>query len=55
VDYSGTGQPISVTLTNTGAMWDTGNGGPYPTVIAGGTGFLNNGGTDNGLIIRALS
>lgn len=55
VDYSGTGQPISVTLTNTGATWDTGNGGPYPTVIAGGTGFLNNGGTDNGLILRALS
>ena len=53
VNYAGTG--VSVTLTNTGATWDTGNGGPYPTVIAGGTGFLSNGGTQNALILRALS
>jgi len=55
VDYSGTGQPVSVTIFNSGATWDTANGGPYPTVATGGTGFLNNGGTDNGLILRALS
>jgi len=55
VDYSGSGQPVSVTIFNSGATWDTANGGPYPTVATGGTGFLNNGGTDNGLIIRALS
>ena len=53
VNYAGDG--VAVTLMNTGATWDTGNGGPYPTVVPGGTGFLNNGGTQNALIIRALS
>ena len=48
VDYSSTGQNISVTLANTGATW---NGG-YPQVAAGGAGFVNGGTTDNGLILQ---
>jgi hypothetical protein len=48
VDYSSTGQDISVTLANTGATWNTG----YPQVAAGGTGFVNGGTTSNGLILQ---
>ena len=48
VDYSSTGQNISVTIANTGATW---NGG-YPQVAAGGTGFVNGGTTNNGLIVQ---
>lgn len=48
VDYSSTGQDISVSIANTGATW---NGG-YPQVAAGGTGFVNGGTTNNGLIIQ---
>lgn len=48
VDYSSTGQNISVTIANTGATW---NGG-YPQVAAGGTGFVNGGTANNGLIVQ---
>jgi hypothetical protein len=48
VDYSSTGQNISVTIGNTGATW---NGG-FPQVAAGGTGFVNGGTTNNGLIVQ---
>jgi hypothetical protein len=48
VDYSSTGQNISVSIANTGATW---NGG-YPQVAAGGTGFVNGGTTNNGLLIQ---
>jgi hypothetical protein len=47
VDYSSTGQNISVTIANTGATW---NGG-YPQV-AGGAGFVNGGTPDNGLLVQ---
>lgn len=48
VDYSSTGQDISVTIANTGATW---NGG-YPQVITGGAGPFNGGTTNNGLILQ---
>jgi hypothetical protein len=48
VDYSSTGQNISVTLANTGATWNAG----YPQVAVGGTGPFNGGTTDNGLILQ---
>lgn len=48
VDYSSTGQNISVTIANTGATW---NGG-YPQVVANGTGSFNGGTTNNGLILQ---
>ena len=52
VDYfpSG-GGAVSVTLTNTGATWNTG----FPQVAAGGTGFVNGGTTSNGLILQPIS
>jgi hypothetical protein len=51
VDYSSTGQNISVTIANTGATW---NGG-YPQVITGGAGAFNGGTTNNGLIVQPSS
>jgi len=48
VDYSSTGQNVSVTLSNTGATWNAG----YPQVVAGGTGPFNGGTTNNGLILQ---
>lgn len=51
VDYSSTGQDISVTLSNTGATWNTG----YPQVATGGTGFVNGGTTNNGFILQPLA
>jgi hypothetical protein len=48
VDYSSTGQNVSVTIDNTGATW---NGG-YPQVVPGGTGPFNGGTTNNGLILQ---
>ncbi len=51
VDYSSTGQDISVTIANTGATWSAG----HPQVAAGGTGFVNGGTTDNGLILQPTS
>jgi hypothetical protein len=51
VDYSSTGQNISVTLSNTGATWNTG----YPQVAANGTGYVNGGTTNNGLILQPIA
>jgi len=48
VDYSSSGQNVSVTLTNTGATWNAG----YPQVATGGTGFVNGGTTNSGLILQ---
>ena len=52
VDYfpSG-GGAVSVTLTNTGAAWNTG----FPQVAAAGGGFVNGGTTNNGLILQPIS
>jgi hypothetical protein len=51
VDYSSTGQNISVTMANSGATWNAG----YPQVVAGGTGPFNGGTTNNGLIVQPVS
>ena len=52
VDYFPTsGQGVNVTLTNTGAVWNTG----FPQVAANGTGFVNGGTTSNGLILQPTS
>lgn len=48
VDYSSTGQAISVTIANTGATWNSG----FPQVAANGSGYVNGGTTANGLIIQ---
>jgi hypothetical protein len=48
VDYSSTGQNISVTLSNTGATWNTG----YPQVVPDGTGAFNGGTLNSGLILQ---
>jgi hypothetical protein len=48
VDYSSSGQNVSVTLTNTGATWNAG----YPQVATGGTGFVNGGTANSGLILQ---
>jgi hypothetical protein len=48
VDYSSTGQDVSVTVANTGATW---NGG-YPQVEVGGASTFNGGTTNNGLILQ---
>jgi hypothetical protein len=48
VDYSSSGQNVSVTLTNTGATWNAG----YPQGATGGTGFVNGGTANSGLILQ---
>lgn len=51
VDYSSSGQAISVTIANTGATWNAG----FPQVAANGTGFVNGGTASNGLILQPIS
>ncbi len=53
VNYSSTGQNISVSIfnSNPGATWNTG----YPNTYANGTGVVNGGTTNNGLIYYAKS